>query len=337
SGFRADAPFFHAMAQDPLLSRVKLVAEPWDIGPGGYQLGGFPIGWQEWNDRYRDSIRAFWIHQDESRGALATRLAGSSDAFGHGGRRPVASVNLVTAHDGFTLHDLVSFENKHNEANGEANRDGHAHNLSANCGIEGPTDDPVIVARRAGLKRALLSTLMFSRGVPLLLAGDELGRTQQGNNNAYCQDNRITWIDWAGADQDLAAFVARLARLRRQFAQLRGTEWLTGRAGDDGERDIVWLQRTGDEMHADQWVNRERFVFAMLLAGPVQADLRRGAAVLVIFNAGDEPTEFRLPPGVWREHLDSALPVDRQRETDHREQLAVAARCVMMLSQQPPE
>ena len=307
-GFCAQAPFFQALAQDPVLSRVKLIAEPWDIGMDGYRLGGFPVGWSEWNDRYRDEVRAFWIQKAGDRGAFARRLAGSSDIMrsagsGRGGDNPrgrlaVAGINYVTAHDGFTLEDLVSYDDKHNQANGEGNRDGTSNNLSWNCGVEGPTDLRGVLARRRWIKRALLATLMLSRGVPMLLAGDELGRTQHGNNNAYCQDNEISWIDWAGADQELIAFVAGLAEVRRRFPELRAPGWLTGEPVSGKRRDVSWINRRGIEMAVRQWNLQQRYVFGMQLA---TAERR----LLALFNAEAETWPFPLMPGDWRMVFDT--------------------------------
>ena len=302
-GFSALAPFFQAVSQDPVLSRVKLIAEPWDIGMDGYRLGGFPVGWSEWNDRYRDEVRAFWIQKAGDRGAFARRLSGSSDIMrgadgGHAGRNPrgrlaVASINFVTAHDGFTLEDLVSYNSKHNEANGENNRDGTSNNQSWNCGVEGPTDLKGVLARRRWLKRAMLATLMLSRGVPMLLAGDELGRSQRGNNNAYCQDNEISWVDWAEADEELIAFVAGLAEVRRRYPELRAPDWLTGEPVTGKRRDVSWINRRGIEMDVRQWSKQQRYVFGMQLAS---AERR----LLVLFNAEAEAWQFPLMPGDWK-------------------------------------
>ncbi|CAN0472949.1 unnamed protein product, partial [Phaeothamnion confervicola] len=217
-----------------------LIAEPWDAGPGGYQLGRFPPGWSEWNDRYRDAVRAYWIRKTADRGEFAARLAGSSEIFHHGGRGAFAGINFITAHDGFTLHDLVSYDRKHNESNGEQNRDGHDHNLSWNCGAEGESDLLMVTALRGRLKRAMLATLMFSRGVPMLLGGDELGRSQRGNNNAYAHDDEISWLDWSQVDEALLEFTARLIELRRATPQLRDGRWWHGQADADGHRDVVW-------------------------------------------------------------------------------------------------
>ena len=227
-GFRFDlaaaltrnSGFLTAVRQDPVLAGVKMIAEPWDLGPDGYQLGRFPPGWGEWNDRFRDDVRAFWLTRETGVACLAQRLAGSSEIFRHAGRPPQAGINFITAHDGFTLRDLVSYQDKHNELNGENNRDGHGHNLSWNCGEEGESHDPTVLRLRRQLQRALLATLFVAQGVPMLQGGDELGRTQSGNNNAYCQDNVLTWLDWPHADAELIDFTAGLIKLRQSFAQL---------------------------------------------------------------------------------------------------------------------
>ena len=288
-GFSKRAAFFAALAQDPVLARVKLIAEPWDIGPGGYQLGQFPAGWMEWNDRYRDTVRGFWLGDEVTLGQLAERLAGSSDIFDNaeqgGARTPSASVNFICAHDGFTLRDLVSYNERHNEANGEGNRDGHGHNLSWNCGVEGATGDAAILDLRATLQRALLATLMLSNGTPMLLAGDELGHTQGGNNNAYCQDNAGSWIDWAGADTALAAYVARLIALRMAHPALRRNDWATP---------IEWF---GTDGAAPQWSDPAQRAIGM-----------RMEDCLILINASADTARFALPAGDWLVQLDSAMP-----------------------------
>jgi glycogen operon protein len=302
-----DSAFLAAIAQDPLLSRVKLIAEPWDLGPDGYRLGSFPLGWSEWNDRFRDDVRAFWLTGESGIGALAQRLAGSSEIFRHEGRSPSASVNFITAHDGFTLRDLVSYQNKHNEANGEQNRDGHGRNLSCNCGVEGDTDDPYIMERRRRLQRALLTTLFAAQGVPMLQGGDELGRTQGGNNNAYCQDNALTWLDWPNADPSLIEYTAGLIALRRRFGQLRNARWLTGAEGADGKRDVIWRHPDGREMKGQDW-NASEGALGMLLsdaANETAPDDEPGkpneAALLVLFNRNAASVVFHLPQGLWRQ------------------------------------
>ena len=260
--------FFDAVRQDPVLNGVKLVAEPWDLGHGGYQVGNFPLGWAEWNDRYRDGVRAYWKGDAGKLGEFARRLTGSFDLYGGSGKRPNASINFVAAHDGFTLHDLVSYNDKHNEANGEDNRDGHNHNLSWNCGAEGPTDDTHVLALRQQQKRNLLATLLLSQGVPMLLSGDELGRTQHGNNNAYAQDNSISWLDWElSAEQEaLIDFVADVVRLRREHPALRRRHFFAGGSGDRAQ-DVRWLQPEGEEMGEVQWTEDFARCMGMYMAG----------------------------------------------------------------------
>jgi len=299
-GFDRHAAFFVALAQDPLLSRLKMIAEPWDVGPGGYQLGGFPNGWLEWNDRFRDTMRGFWIEGQGTRGDFALRLCASSDLFQARGRTPSESVNYVVSHDGFCLRDLVSYADKHNEANGEHNRDGHDHNHSANCGVEGPTDDARVNAQRGRLQRALLASTLLAQGTPMLAAGDELGRTQGGNNNPYCQDNPTTWLDWAGADADLLAFTTRLLALRRQALPL-GARWYDGLTDRLGLHDLAWIRADGSELQGDEWRQADGRVFGCLIGRP-----GRAAAPLMLLINGDETTvPFVLPGGVWEAVFDS--------------------------------
>jgi len=300
-GFDLDAAFFHAITQDPLLSSVKLIAEPWDIGFGGYQLGQFPAGWAEWNDRFRDAVRSFWLRDATTRGELAQRLCASSDVFDARGRAPAESVNFIVAHDGFTLADLVSHDRKHNEANGEGNRDGHDHNHSWNAGVEGPSDDPAIVALRGRLQRALLATLLLSQGTPMLCAGDELGHSQRGNNNAYCQDNATSWIDWARADDALIAFTAQLLALRRTHRPL-GDRWYTGGLDAQGRADLGWLQADGSPLDDAAWNDPAQRVIGASIGAPG----RPGGPLLLLMNAGDDDVAFALPAGGWRVLLDSA-------------------------------
>ena len=280
SDFDTHSAFLEAVGQDPVLANVKLIAEPWDIGYGGYEVGDFPPGWSEWNGRYRDTVRDFWRATESTLGDFATRLTGSADLYAHG-RRPTASINLITVHDGFTMADLVSYDAKHNEANGEDNRDGTDDNRSWNCGVEGPTDDPQINALRARQRRNLLATLMLSEGVPLLLGGDELGRTQNGNNNAYCQDNELNWTDWslAGTDTDLSPFVAMMAQVRRRSPAL-------ARGRFPGAGDIVWFAPDGNFMEPADW--SEPYARAV---GLTTADGRGG----LLINAWWEPLQFTLP------------------------------------------
>ena len=301
-GFDPQAPFFTALAQDPVLARARLIAEPWDIGYGGYQLGGFPGRWLEWNDRFRDGMRQFWLTRSVDRADFARRLLASSDRFHHGTRSPLASVNHVVAHDGFTLRDLVSYRHKHNEANGEANNDGHNANYSVNCGVEGPTEDAAINAERARLARALLATVLLAQGTPMLAAGDELGHSQRGNNNAYCQDNPIGWIDWQRANAALAAFVSRLTELRRRLPALRQSRWLSDHLRADGGRDVDWRDPAGHEMTVARWHDTDRQCLTVTIA-PEDAD-----AVLLIFNAEPRAHDCVLPAGRWRCVLDSSDP-----------------------------
>jgi isoamylase len=286
SDFDPFGAFLDAVGQDPVLSEVKLIAEPWDWG--GYDLGDFPAGWSEWNGRYRDTVRDFWRATPGTLADFATRLTGSADLFGHG-RRPTASINLVTVHDGFTLNDLVCYDAKHNEANGEGNRDGNDDNRSWNCGAEGPTDDPSVLELRARQRRNFLATLLLSDGVPLLLGGDELGRTQRGNNNAYCQDNEISWVDWTQADRDLFEFVARVCRLRREHDVFRRTRFFA--AGE-----LRWLRPDGQPMEAADWSDPGARAVAV-----------GGADGLLLVNAWWEPLGFGLPDDrTWAVELDTA-------------------------------
>ena len=302
-GFDPACAFFQAIAQDPLLSQLKLVAEPWDCGADGYQLGRFPVGWLEWNDRFRDCARGYWLMQDARRDELARRLTASADRFDTPGRAPWASVNYVAAHDGFTLADLVQYEHRHNEANGEDNRDGAAHNLSCSCGIEGATDDAAVLEKRRRLKRALLATLLLAQGTPMLTAGDESGRSQQGNNNAYCQDNEISWLNWQGADAGLEDFVAGLIRLRRTLRPLDARRWYPEYGAHGAGPPLQWLRPDASPMGHQDWHDRASPAFGCRVAGPGVAP----GELLILLNAGPEPVDFSLPPGAWRLCLDSSL------------------------------
>jgi glycogen operon protein len=310
--------FFDLIQQDPVISQVKLIAEPWDVGPGGYQVGNFPPLWTEWNGKYRDSVRDFWRGSARSLPEFASRLAGSSDLYATSGRRPVASINFATSHDGFTLTDLVSYNRKHNEDNGEGNRDGSDDNRSWNCGAEGPVEDPEIVRLRRRQRRNFLATLFVSQGVPMLLAGDEFGRTQNGNNNAYCQDNEISWIDWSlvKQEQGLLEFVHRLARLRRKHPVFRRRRFFHGRKVQDGTRDIVWLTPSGTEMTDDDWHTGYAKSVAVFVNGDAitepgpRGERISDSSFLLLINAHHENLTFALPgpafgPG-WRLLLDTA-------------------------------
>jgi isoamylase len=296
--------FLDIIHQDPVLSQVKLIAEPWDLGEGGYQVGNFPVGWTEWNGKYRDVVRAYWKGEGGLIGELAYRLTGSSDLYSHSGRQPYASINFVTAHDGFTLHDLVSYNDKHNEANLEGNRDGESHNRSWNCGVEGHTDEPAVSALRAMQVRNLLATLLLSQGVPMLLAGDEMGRTQQGNNNAYCQDNEISWLDWSLREKngDLIAFVQRLVQLRNRHPLFRRRSFFQGRPIKGGEtKDIVWLNPNGREMSDAEWNQSFARSLGVYMAGHAMDEVdEHGRPVtdqdlLILINAHHEEIPFTLP------------------------------------------
>ncbi len=310
--------FFDAIRQDPVLNRVKLIAEPWDLGLGGYQVGNFPLGWAEWNDRYRDGMRGYWKGDSGVIGEVAQRLAGSQDLYGWSGKRPHASINFITAHDGFTLHDLVSYNEKHNEANGEGNRDGNNNNISWNCGVEGPSDDPQVNALRERQKRNLLATLLLSQGVPMLLAGDEIGHTQQGNNNVYCQDNELGWLDWnlTPERRALLGFVQRLVHLRRTHPSFRRRDFFKGQPiAGGGMKDVLWLRPDGVEMSPADWNDAHARCLGMQVAGAGIAQVGpRGEALrdddlLLLFNAYHDEIAFTLPAGEggrWEVLVDTA-------------------------------
>jgi isoamylase len=311
--------FLDTIHQDPTLANVKLIAEPWDVGPGGYQVGNFPIRWAEWNDQYRDTVRRYWRGDAGQVQDFASRLAGSSDIYQPSGRGAYASINFVTAHDGYTLHDLVSYEQKHNEANGEENRDGHNENVSRNWGVEGETDDPGILDIRYRLMRGLLATLAFSQGVPMLSHGDEIARTQRGNNNAYAQDNELTWMHWDDLDdrrRALLAFTRTCFKLRHSNAVLRRRHFFSGEPTiKGGPKDLSWLRADGAEMTADDWHNPDTRVLGMLIYGEAtdETDDRgrpiKGETLLLITNAAESDVRFTLPvleaKGVWAELVDT--------------------------------
>lgn len=314
------AAFFELVQQDPIVSQVKLIAEPWDVGPGGYQVGNFPPQWTEWNGKYRDTVRDFWRGEPQALGEFASRLTGSADLYEHSGRRPVASINFVTAHDGFTLRDLVSYNEKHNEANGEDNNDGESHNRSENNGVEGPTDDEAINRIRAHQQRNFLATLLLSQGVPMIAHGDELGRTQHGNNNGYAQDNELTWVDWEAADRPLVEFTAAVARLRRAHPTFRRSRFFDGRPvrSEDGERvpDVDWLRPDARRMEPEDWDSGFGLAIGMFLNGQgIREKDRRGRPVsdqnfLIYFHSGAEPIDAQLPDGrygsAWEVAVDTA-------------------------------
>ena len=310
SGFNSNSPFFAALRADPVLAYVKLIAEPWDVGLGGYQLGNFPAGWSEWNDRYRDTMRAFWHGGRRMLGGFAERFAGSSDLFRRNGRKPTASINFVAAHDGFTLRDTVTYNERHNEANLENNHDGHSNNQSWNCGVEGETRDVHVNALRRRQVRNLLTTLFFAQGVPMLLAGDELYRSQRGNNNAYCQDNEISWLDWGGlkVDDSLLQFVRGLAALRRARPELRRDTFLKGALHASHARDISWWHAGGHEMADQEWNDAELRTLAVGLGGTASSP-----DMLLLLNPTESECEFQLPSfkgsSGWDVVVDTAHPV----------------------------
>lgn len=306
--------FFDVIQQDPVISQVKLIAEPWDLGEGGYQVGNFPVGWAEWNGKYRDCVRDFWRGQDKTLAEFATRFTGSSDLYESSGRRPGSSINFVTAHDGFTLRDLVSYNDKHNEANGEGGRDGSNDNRSWNCGTEGMTDDPEVTALRCRQMRNFLATLFLSQGVPMLLGGDELGRTQGGNNNGYCQDNDISWFDWNAVDAGLLEFARRVIRLRREHPVFRRRRWFEGRPiHGSAVHDIAWFDSAGTEMSDAQWSEAFAKSMGIFLNGEAIPSLGstgeriHDQSFLVLFNAHYEPVTFRIPDVRWGKRWRSVL------------------------------
>jgi glycogen operon protein len=318
NGFDNQSGFLKACSQDPVLGTVKLIAEPWDCGPGGYQVGAFPPGWAEWNDKFRDHVRDFWRGQAAA-SVITPRLCASGDFFNRQGRKPWASVNFITAHDGFTLNDVVSYNEKHNEANGENNRDGSSDNRSWNCGAEGPTDNPAINAFRQRQMRGMLGTLLLSQGTPMVVAGDEFARTQRGNNNAYCQDNEISWLDWNLAKQNQAqiAFVQRLIALRHKYPVLRRSRFLTGEYNEELKvKDVTWINANGSEMQGSQWADPNMRCVGMLMDGRAQTSgvkqLGHDATLLLVLNVYQDVVQFTLPKCVggdqWSLLLDTNIP-----------------------------
>jgi glycogen operon protein len=340
------AAFFELVQQDPTVSQVKLIAEPWDVGPGGYQVGNFPPQWTEWNGKYRDTVRDYWRGEPATLDEFASRLTGSADLYEHTGRRPVASINFVIAHDGFTLRDLVSYNEKHNDANGEDNNDGESHNRSWNCGAEGPTDDEEVNALRGRQQRNFITTLLLSQGVPMIAHGDELGRTQQGNNNVYCQDNELSWIDWETADTDLIEFTCTVSALRAAHPVFRRRRFFSGspvrKRGGDGLPDIAWFAPDGSEMSDEDWDSGFAKSIAVYLNGQGIPDLDdRGQRVtddsfVLFFNAHHEPIEFTLPAeqfsATWVVEIDTAAASDEEAQNyDAGAQVSVDARSVLVL------
>ncbi|WP_394428333.1 glycogen debranching protein GlgX [Streptomyces sp. SGAir0957] len=344
--------FFDVIQQDPVISRVKLIAEPWDLGDGGYQVGNFPPLWSEWNGKYRDCVRDFWRTTDHSLPEFASRLTGSADLYEHEGRRPRASVNFITAHDGFTLRDLVSYNDKHNDANGEDNQDGESHNRSWNCGAEGPTKDPAVQELRARQQRNFLTTLMLSQGIPMLSHGDELSRTQDGNNNAYCQDNELSWIDWdlGEEERELLGFTRELIALRKAHPVLRRRHFFEGVPQQDGHLpDLVWLRPDAAEMTPKDWGRPDAHAIGVFLNGDeISAPASRNRTAvddsfLLLFNGFWEPMEFVLPAACfgtrWTTLIDTAEPNGAADEREHKAgtSLLVTERSLVVLSRPPGE
>ncbi|HVU91578.1 MAG TPA: alpha-amylase family glycosyl hydrolase, partial [Jatrophihabitans sp.] len=335
--------FFDLVQQDPVVSQVKLIAEPWDVGPGGYQVGNFPPQWTEWNGKYRDTVRDFWRGEPGTVGEFASRITGSADLYENSGRRPMASINFVTAHDGFTLMDLVSYNEKHNEANQDDNNDGESHNRSWNCGVEGETDDADVLALRARQRRNFVATLFLSQGVPMLCHGDELGRTQKGNNNGYCQDNELTWIDWTALDADMLAFTRRVSHLRREHPVFRRRRFFDGRPTRRGDRlpDIAWFTPDGQEMTEDDWESGFGRSIAVYLNGEGIPDRdTRGQRVTddsfyLCFSAHDEAIDFTLPGpehgASWRVVVDTMTADEPGTVVPAGGTVAVGPRALMVL------
>ncbi len=313
-GFDREAAFFAAVAQDPVLSRVKMIAEPWDCGPHGYQVGAFPRSWLEWNDQFRDGMRRFWIRSaadgasahGSTRGDFAMRLCASSDLYQARRRAPAESVNYVSSHDGFTLRDLVSYLHRHNQANGENNHDGHGHNLSFNCGTEGPSDEPAVQGLRAKLQRVLLASTLLAQGTPMLSAGSELGHTQHGNNNPYCQDNTVSWLAWSQADSDLIAFTRHVISLRQRLLPF-ANQWYSGVADASGVHDLAWLSSDGSAMQGEAWNEPTQQILGCLIGKPGRSTL----PLLLLVNASRYMRPFQLPAGLWHALLDSSQPQGR--------------------------
>ncbi|MBD7995208.1 glycogen debranching protein GlgX [Arthrobacter sp. Sa2CUA1] len=339
--------FFELVQQDPVVSQVKLIAEPWDIGPGGYQVGNFPPQWTEWNGKYRDTVRDFWRGEPSTLGEFASRITGSADLYETSGRRPVASINFVTAHDGFTLQDLVSYNEKHNEANGEDNNDGESHNRSWNCGVEGPTDDPLVLSLRARQQRNFLATLLLSQGVPMIAHGDELGRTQQGNNNTYAQDSELSWINWDQMDTPLMEFASAVSKLRAEHPTFRRRRFFDGRPVARGEGDalpdIVWLNEDGSPMQPEDWDTQLGRSLGVFLNGQgIPGNDRRGQPItdlnfLLYFNADDEPVTVTLPSQehgeLWDQVIDTAGEYADSEPVAADNKISVAAKSMVVLRQ----
>jgi len=333
-GYDAHAAFFAALAQDPILARTRLIAEPWDAGPGGYQVGRFPGRWLEWNDKFRDSVRRYWLNRGVGRGEFARRFTASSDLFHHARRSPLASVNFIAAHDGLTLADMVTYASKHNQANGENNRDGRDDEVAANFGVEGPTTDSAILRMRSRVQRAMLATMLLAQGTPMLNAGDEIGNSQQGNNNAYCQDNPTGWIDWQHADRGLLDFVQRVLALRREEPALRHERWFQNAPCAQGELSLIWLAPAGHEMQIHDWHEAGQYAFACRIdASPNDGtQLHLGCShLLIAFNPEANAQPFTLARGDWQVALDSSDELGLGHTPSARQPLSVPAQAVVVL------
>jgi len=340
TGFDPGSGFFDAILQDPVLSRLKLISEPWDIGPGGYQLGNHPPGFAEWNDKFRDGVRRFWRGDPGQRADFAARISGSADLFNRRRRKPWASINYVASHDGFTLQDVVSYNEKHNEANGENNNDGHSENFSNNWGVEGPTDDPAILALRRRVQRALLAAVALAQGTPMLLAGDEFGRSQQGNNNAYCQDNELSWVDWNAAQSEegksLAAYVGRLFAVRHNFDALQSQRFQHGDEIGEGMRDLAWFDERGEELSSDAWQNPEARALTVQRASVDEEG--RIDIVLMLVNGAHDALAFRFPgpARTWHLLVDSSTDETEVRAISG-ESIDVPGHSILVLANRVPK
>jgi isoamylase len=329
-GFDAAAPFFQAIAQDPLLSRIKLIAEPWHVGVHGYRLGQFPGAWLEWNDKFRDATRRFWLRHDVPRGEFARRFLASADMFHKRNRMPTASVNYVCAHDGLTLWDAVAYNHKHNEANGESNRDGRDGEISHNHGTEGSSDDLQVIQQRQQSARVLLANLLLAQGTPMLRGGDEILQTQRGNNNAYCQDNETSWLDWSAANLEIQGFVRRLLEVRKRYPLLRHNAWFA-RAPDAAHASVQWFNPQGHALHASAWEDAHEHALAALFAPAKSAQKSAPQMLWFGINPGAQEIEFVLPSGAWLVAIDCAQPT--AQPTQVHGQLKLAGRNLILLAQ----
>ena len=326
-GFQSDAAFFAMIKQDPILSTIRMIAEPWDAGNNGYQVGNFPAEFLEWNDKFRDSVRSFWLGTGVTRGELARRFTASSDVFSPATRRPQVAVNYIAVHDGFCLNDVVSYASKHNHANGEDNRDGRDGELCRNFGVEGETDNPEILQTRDRVRRAMMATLLLAQGTPMLCAGDEIGNSQRGNNNAYCQDNPVGWLDWPNRAPDFTAFVGACLALRKAEPLLHHNYWFEDEQGDDGKAGVTWLNPAGCAMQIADWHDQHGHAFATLIRAASTHPHEGSARLLIIFNPDPVAVEFKLHDR-WMLALDSSATTS---QCDFSDSVAAPARSVLVL------